>query len=496
MRTKWYKLEKKDLGVYLKLTIGSFLYVLPIILANVYYKDDLARTLYGTTGWNGDGRPLCEALIKLLCGGEPIMDIAPLPLILSVLILSYGLVLYAKAYLDFVSNEYVQVILLLSVLVNPFAIANLSYRFDCVSMFIALSLPFFLFAAPERISGIKMSVCSFAAGIAIMSLYQPAIGMCIVLFIIHFFFVMTDKKKASTGLWKICGLGIGVIFYKLIIAPYFVDPQGWRNEASITVGIRLESIKTIILNMLNTVKYIRNYIVETSVLNQICFGIIIILSIVSMLVVYFRNSKKAGWRKALDVFFIIVSPGIVFISTFLPLTFLKHQILASRMLLSFGGFLLYMGIVLIYANRKRLYVVILLVICLIHQYTYMYSYGNALKSQNEYEKYMVYNIVHDLETINGEGEYTQISFIGQMPKARELQMMCYKYSFLDEVVPVYFGNNTWIGGAWVYHYMQDDLTIVEENDEDTSIVDRESPVIKNAIYSCYLNGDKIIVYFH
>lgn len=45
------------------------------MLADVYYYDDLARTYYGAGGWNGDGRPLAEQLIKLLCGGLPITDL-------------------------------------------------------------------------------------------------------------------------------------------------------------------------------------------------------------------------------------------------------------------------------------------------------------------------------------------------------------------------------------------------------------------------------------
>lgn len=496
MKTKWYKLEKKELSIYLKLVIASLFYILPIALANVYYNDDMARTLYGATGWNGDGRPLCELLIKLLCGGAPVVDIAPLPLILSVLILSYALVLYAGAYLDFVPNENIVVIILLSVLANPFAIANLSYRFDCISMFTALSIPFLIFSVPDRVSGIKMFVCSFVAGIAVMSLYQPAIGMCIVLFIIHLFFVVMNDRKAGAGWWKICGLGTGTVFYKLVIAPRFIDPYSWRNEASATVGINFDSIKTLILNAVNSIKYIRNYIVQTSILNQICLGIIIVLSVVTILVLYFRSSEKSGWRKAVDAAFMIVSPLVAFSAAFLPLAFLENQILASRMLLAFGGFLLYLGIMLIYANRKRLFVAVLLVVCLAHQYTYIYSYGNALKTQNEYEKYMVYSIAHDLETINGKGEYSQVSFVGQMPKARELQMMCEKYPFLDEVVPVYFSNDTWIGGAWVYHYMQYDLTIVEEDESDTAVMEEDAPVVENAIYSCYLNSDKIIVSFH
>ena len=52
------KLDKKYGILFCLSTLMYFLYVLPIILANRYYNDDLSRALYGLTGWNGDGRPI------------------------------------------------------------------------------------------------------------------------------------------------------------------------------------------------------------------------------------------------------------------------------------------------------------------------------------------------------------------------------------------------------------------------------------------------------
>lgn len=492
---KWYKLGNKYRSVYFKLVIISLLYVFPIILVNVCYNDDLARAMYGATGWNGDGRPLGELLILLLCGGEPIVDLAPLPLILSVLVLSYALVVYARTYLNFITSEYIQIIILLSVLTNPFAISNLSYRFDCIIMFTALSVPFILFSASDAMSLRKIFVCSVIAGIAVMCLYQPALGMFIILFIVHFFFVVVERRKASTGLDIICGVGAGSLFYKWIIARRFVDSEGWRHEASKIVDFSFQSVKTVVFHLKSYVGYIMDYVAQISLLYQIALGAVIILSIVTVLVMYCRGNRERKLWKYLKIIFLAVSPMAVFGAVFLPLSVLEQCWVRSRILISAGGFLFYVGIMLAYANRKRLYVMLLASICLVGQYIYIYSYGNALKSQNEYEKYMVYSIVHDLETINSRGEYSELTFMGQAPKSRQLQMMCDKSPFFNEVVPVYFGNDVWISGAWVYHYMQYDLTITSENELDREAVNTTEPVIQNSRYACYLNSDKVIVCF-
>lgn len=67
----WWKLDAPSRRRFALLAASGLLYVLPILLADRYYQDDLARSLYGATGWAGDGRPLTEWLMELLAGGVP-----------------------------------------------------------------------------------------------------------------------------------------------------------------------------------------------------------------------------------------------------------------------------------------------------------------------------------------------------------------------------------------------------------------------------------------
>ncbi|MBD5509446.1 MAG: hypothetical protein HDR05_15755 [Lachnospiraceae bacterium] len=139
---------------------------------------------------------------------------------------------------------------------------------------------------------------------------------------------------------------------------------------------------------------------------------------------------------------------------------------------------------------------VLLILCILYHYTYMYSYGNALNNQKEYASYLVYNIVHDIETINVENEFSTVSFIGQMPRTKRMQMLYDKYPIYESIMSKYFTNDSWMGGAWVLHYMQGDLTIESDNETDNQIVESAEPIMKNSVYSCYVNGGKIIIYFY
>lgn len=78
--------SKRDRRFTITLLSLCIVYVMPIILANRYYIDDLGRSQWGYASWSANGRPLADFLMILLgFGGENIVDISPLTLIFSVL---------------------------------------------------------------------------------------------------------------------------------------------------------------------------------------------------------------------------------------------------------------------------------------------------------------------------------------------------------------------------------------------------------------------------
>lgn len=218
------------------------------------------------------------------------------------------------------------------------------------------------------------------------------------------------------------------------------------------------------------------------------------------IVLYCRESQKKGWRKAIDISFLLLSPICVFILSFLALMVLKQQTFKLRTFIALGGFLLYMGILLLHCAKKQQILLrpllLLLILCNLYHYTYVYSYANAVNNQHEYAKYIAYNVAHDLETINANGDFTQFSFIGQMPQPKRIQIFREKYPMTGALFPRYFTNDTWIGGAYILHYLQSDLTLEALTDSDKALIDSNEPVMANSLYSCYVNDDKIIVSFY
>jgi hypothetical protein len=118
-----------------------------------------------------------------------------------------------------------------------------------------------------------------------------------------------------------------------------------------------------------------------------------------------------------------------------------------------------------------------------------------LTEQKSYEEYVTYSIVHDIETLEGSDEYQYLTISGHSPKAQEVQMLCEKYPIFNSLIPVYITNNSYLGGALLQHYMQQDLEFTGMTEEDEAITQSGNAVISNSLYDCYRNGDKIIIQF-
>ena len=422
-----------------------------------------------------------------------------MPLLIGISTICMSLVIYKKNNPDIVLSDSCVCFGMLLVFIHPLAMTHLSYRFDSVFMMIALGIPFLLFSIKnEEKYWITFGIAMISA-MVIMSLYQAVICMCFILMFIDLFFHVQEVdfiQYLKNNIVRLCGFCVGMLVYLLIIGPHFIDKEGWRQKASqIDLSLSKESLQLIGNRFVGMCEYLMNYIGGTSLCYQIGLGILLIVAEVFLVIMTVKRRGEKGW--IWKGIIMIMSPVIVLILTFLPLIVLTNYGIRARLFLCFGGVLFFLFLVLQRMPvRLKVFSNIILICIMFGQFSCMYVYGNALNCQKEYEEYLVAGIVRDVEEINCDQEYKKLTFIGAPPKSRQLEVMCHKYPFFEEIVPQYINNDTWIGGAYVYHYMQEGLEICGTDDEDGEIVKTEKPVEINSLYGCYLNGNKIIVKFN
>ncbi|EKN7827025.1 glucosyltransferase domain-containing protein, partial [Escherichia coli] len=145
--------------------------VAPIILANIYYIDDIGRSTLGYRLWLEDGRPLSDLFISILMFSGTMVDISPAPLIVACTMLSW---VFYRFNSEFFNSKKELFLIPLSFLINPFIVEVLSYKFDSLTILLSAVLSFiFLFTLSKN--HYIDTLVKVILVIGVMCLYQASI---------------------------------------------------------------------------------------------------------------------------------------------------------------------------------------------------------------------------------------------------------------------------------------------------------------------------------
>lgn len=220
--------SKRDRRFTITLLSLCIIYIMPIILADRYYIDDLGRSQWGYSSWSTNGRPLADFLMILLgFGGENIVDVSPFTLVISVLVFVFSAYYYFKSNFTDTSPTFSAIIFFFA-FSNPFFLENLSYKFDSLPMTMALSL--LMFAFVKMGSKTKSWLLSIFMIIASLCLYQAAIGFFVCLAVMEFikqYIKATHYPINAASIYKctlarIVQLLSAYIIYAVLVAPKYV----------------------------------------------------------------------------------------------------------------------------------------------------------------------------------------------------------------------------------------------------------------------------------
>lgn len=497
----WLTIEPKDRTLFFTLTVIYGIYVLPILLANRPYQDDLSRSLYGITGWTNDARPLTEHLVTWLCGGFPISDVHPLPLFLSLLLLAYTITLYAKRYLP-LENRMVHALCIgFLVIANPFLLSNLSYRFDCVTMTLALCAAILPYVAPAKKALWKVFVLSLFMCLITLTTYQPACGVYISLWFLEVFFMLFSERIDLPRLFiRATACILAVVLYKYVVLNHYIRPGngGWQPDAY-RFAWRSENgfFQNVKLNLQSFSGCIHSAVQSTPTLLLVLFVILTVAGMLLAGLILFRQKKPLRYR-IFGLAYLISLPVFVTLGALGPLLVLTHSkfSISAHSLLCLCGVGLWAGIMIstLFSRLPRVGPLLFLP-CILYCLTFSYSYGNAMTSQKQYEEYLTYSIAHDVETLNADGSFQTITVSGRAPRSPQTARLCEKYPLLRSLVPTYLTNSSYLGGVQLLHYTQESFSFEGMSEEDQNLIDNTEPSLSNSVYACYERGEKIIILF-
>lgn len=180
------------------IVIVSLLYILPILLTNAFYIDDMNRTTEGYD-WNRDGRFISsEIMHRLSFQKDVVFSGFPFSTIFSALLLSFSG--YLLSYLLGIRDKFLLLIGSLLLLTCPFVLEILLYKFDCLpislSIFFAI-LPFVFYHKYW-----KFALASTLFLFFVFGLYQTT-AFCYAIVLIYFtidqLWKQSYKKLVTNG---------------------------------------------------------------------------------------------------------------------------------------------------------------------------------------------------------------------------------------------------------------------------------------------------------
>lgn len=464
------------------------IYCLPIILSDRFYIDDLGRTLYGYSGWGPNGRPLSDILMKSLSFGEPLLDISPLNQLASIFLLASVLFLYMRRNFKESSFVFISASIFLFI-ANPFFIENLSYKYDSLPMslsMITLILPFCF-----KNEGLFKQIISVTLVICSLCFYQASLGLFAILSVIEV--VICEDKNQNKNVIKSISSRILQIFsgfslYQIVIAPRFVEGE-YNITHSKTLPLSTESVDKIKSNFESIFWYFDSYFSSIPKYAVIIYTTIFTISILILLKESLSRRKFGG---VLYSFTVLLSPILVLLFSFAPMLMLEHPVFAPRVLICFGGVMMFYSIIALKIIKP---IYLQAVVCIPITWVclfYSYSYSASTTSQNKMDDLISTSISMDVNHYGKTFKYVNV--LGKMPESTQFKLAQSKLPILSRLIPIYL-NGDWLWGAELLNHYGLNLQYKVTQDNRGLLLCEKEPFIKTNIYSLYDFGDLLIISF-
>lgn len=235
----FFRLDNEKSRAFKYLCIFSGIYLIPLILANCYYIDDVGRFANTDFNWMKDGRPLMQIMAQFLGFGKPYLDIFPLGQLIASIILNYTLILWGRKYFGLESPSKIAGLLAISYL-NLFLLESFSYVYESIGMIISLGISILLYSFPDGIPFRKTIILTIFFVIFSLSFYQASVGAYISLALLEMLYGVFQNQFQYNILRRIgtrfLGIILGMGTYFFLVAHPLVRGYGVEHSSMISLG--------------------------------------------------------------------------------------------------------------------------------------------------------------------------------------------------------------------------------------------------------------------
>lgn len=416
----------RDRHVFLILLALYFLVLYPILRADRYYVDDMKRALVGRAGWDSNGRPLTTLLMKLLqCYDHALVDISPLTQFGAIALLAWIGVLIARRYA--IRSPWMAALVAFPLGAQPFFLENLSYKFDALSMTLAIylaMLPVLLLKHDRR--GWWWGVLALFAS---LNFYQAAINVTLVFILLTFALGQLDNDTPARSRRRLAmpvlQVATALLLYQILVG---IHISGWVSQHAAMVH-DVRGLSRISDNVVAFFSFIGG---SFNTQWWLYFGPVLGLLALLPVVIGVRRAiacrgRHPAWVVALLIAASLVLPVLAIACVAGPMLLLQEPLIRPRVLIGVGG-VLAAGLILMQAWLARsrhsprwglaVAGMLALGMCVVAS-----AYGNAAGAQRQYEDRIATTFADDVASLQAEAvirSYLVIGTAGLSPVTRHV----------------------------------------------------------------------------
>jgi hypothetical protein len=448
---------RHDRGVFVNLLALYMLILYPILRANRYYDDDLKRALIGHTGWDSTGRPLTDLLMRLMqFYDHAFVDVSPLTQIGAVAILAWLGVLVARRYA--IRSPWMAALLALPLGGQPFFLDNLSYKFDALSMSLALLLALLpLLALRDDRRGWWWGVLALFAS---LNLYQPAINACLVFILLDV--VLAQLQEQPLRQWlrqflaRVLQVGAAMLIYQFTVG---IHINGWVKQESRKIH-SLHELPQIGTNFVDFCHFIGNSFNAQwwRFLAPVLLVLALFPVVIGVRYALRLRRDQPPWVCALLVAAGVCLPLAMLVCVFGPMLVLLDPPVAPRVLLGIGallaGLLIVMHAALQRWRRSAKWTLAVACVLALGMGTIASAYGNALGEQKHYEDRIATRLADDLAEFSASHAIHAFLLDGSAGYAPVVAHVVDQFPLMQWMVPPYLdGDDLFYSHTFLEYYI-------------------------------------------
>jgi len=320
--------------------IFSLIYCFGLISSHLNYLDDFGRYTLGYTSWSSNGRPFADVIMMAINFGKPLVDLSPLPILLSLFFLSLTGVLLAKKFMPQRSVSFYVVVTCL-LISNPFFLENLSFKYDILAMSLSICFIMLCFIHNNNRSlGFFMSTFFIFVS---LGLYQSTIGSFIILALTGASLNLQVKKLSTKKILKelairMMQLLLAYAFYNIFIIRNLIHDE-YSHAHSEIIHINSNGFHIAYDNFCAYISLLSTYFRSMPITMLYLYAIFFIALSIFIAQRFYKSNRGI----ALSVLSIGIPLVILYLS-FAPMIILKSSVISSRVMTSFGITLFSLGI--------------------------------------------------------------------------------------------------------------------------------------------------------